>query len=364
MNPKDSVLELTKDLVRFRTECTNIEARKEILAFVDTILPTFTSKKFEFNNYPSSLYSNGTTMPNKFAVILNAHLDVALGTSDQFIPVEKEGKIYGRGVEDMKAAAAAMILAFKEVAPTLKTPVGLQLVTDGNSGGQNGTNYQIEQGITGDFILAGEPSSFNISTKFKGDLRIWVTFSGRKSHSAYPWGGDNAILKMNTFLNKILGMFAEVKRDSWKSTIAPTIISTPNQQMNLIPDSATLALDIRIVPEEYSVHTLLGKIKALLPTDTKLEIYYQSDPFVVSENNPYLMKLKNVAKQVTNKDINISYSNWGGGDITNYSKKGIVGIEFSPFGHGHHTDNEWVSTKSVEVYYEILKNFLLSIDSI
>lgn len=362
MNPNDSVLELTKELIRFETVSTNGEAQRKILAFTEKILPNLSLRKFEFNNHPSYLYSNTSTTPEKFKLILNAHLDVTPGTPEQFLPLEKEGKIYGRGVEDMKAAAAAMIIAFKEIGPTLKVPVGLQLVTDGNSGGEDGTNYQIQQGITAEFVLAGEPTNFTISTRFKGDLRVWVTFTGRKSHSAYPWGGDNAILKMNTFLNKVLGLFEEVKRDSWKSTIAPTIISTTNDQMNLIPDSATLALDIRIVPEEYTIQTILAKIKAFLPADTKLKTYYQSDAFIVPNNNPYLTILKSVAKSVTGKEVDLGYSNWGGGDITHYSKQGIVGIEFSPFGHGHHTDNEWVSTKSIETYYEIIKAFLKTLD--
>ena len=50
------------------------------------------------------------------SVMLNAHMDTvgAGGMADAFVPVVKEGRIYGRGAYDMKGSLAAIMIAARE----------------------------------------------------------------------------------------------------------------------------------------------------------------------------------------------------------------------------------------------------------
>src|SRR3712207_3272476 len=90
------------------------------------------------------------------ALILNAHVDVVPGRPDQFEPFERDGRIYGRGTQDMKGSAAAMLLLLKDLASAGRHPsVSWQFVTDEEIGGDHGTGYLFAQGYTGDFFVAG-----------------------------------------------------------------------------------------------------------------------------------------------------------------------------------------------------------------
>ena len=48
--------------------------------------------------------------------MLNAHMDTvgAGGMADAFVPVVKEGRIYGRGAYDMKGSLAAIMIVARE----------------------------------------------------------------------------------------------------------------------------------------------------------------------------------------------------------------------------------------------------------
>ena len=76
----------------------------------------------------------------------------------------------------------------------LPYPLALQLVTDEEVGGRNGTLHQIEQGVRGEFVIIGEHSGLGIVTDSKGMITATLRAAGRSGHSAYPWHGDNEVI--------------------------------------------------------------------------------------------------------------------------------------------------------------------------
>jgi len=75
----------------------------------------------------------------RFQVILNAHLDVVPAQPDQFRPRREGDRLYARGAQDMKVAALVEAQVFRELAAELPYPLALQLVTDEEVGGRDGT---------------------------------------------------------------------------------------------------------------------------------------------------------------------------------------------------------------------------------
>ena len=203
------------------------------LGFVlDFVGPGFTVERFESGGKPSALVyqgepgqggsgegrggaepggGRGGTGPGAgpggrpaFRVILNAHLDVVPAPPDQFRARRKGSRLYARGAQDMKVSALAEALAFRELAGTVGYPLALQLVTDEEVGGRNGTRYQIERGVRGDFVVVGETSALRIVIESKGMLGVTLRASGRAGHSAYPWLGDNALVKLQRSVHNVL----------------------------------------------------------------------------------------------------------------------------------------------------------------
>ena len=78
------------------------------------------------------------------------------------------------------------------------------------------------------------------------------------------------------------------------------------------------------------------------------------------ESDPYVQGFVKTAANALGKKIEVVGKN-GASDLRHYPK--TAGIEFGPIGVGPHTDNEWVSIKSLGVYYKIIQDFILSLNT-
>src|SRR6266480_217175 len=181
-------------LIAIPSTADNAQGLWDVLDVAMMQLQGFAVEEFKSNGIPSMLVSNKNAKTREFKIILNAHLDVVPAREYQLL--EKEGRFYGRGVYDMKIAAAVIIFLFKELAKSVDYPLALQLVTDEELGGFCGTKYQVEQGVRGEFVLAGDISSLRIQNKSKGMLWLKIKTNGKSAHGAYPWEGENALGKL------------------------------------------------------------------------------------------------------------------------------------------------------------------------
>ena len=163
-------------------------------------------ERFESAGTPSALVYRGAARP-AFGVILNAHLDVVAAPAAQFRPYREGDRLYARGAQDMKVAALAQALAFRELAGRVPYPLGLMLVTDEETGDPRGTLHQLNAGVTARFAVIGEASGLGIATECKGIAGVRLTAEGRSAHGAYPWRGDNALLKLNRAIDAILAAY-------------------------------------------------------------------------------------------------------------------------------------------------------------
>jgi len=354
----NKIMDLSQRLISIPSTRENPDQLKKIINFCQDFLKDFSQEYFESNNIPSLLVYNTKTRPKKFKIILNGHLDVVPAKAEQFKPHEKNGKLYGRGTNDMKTATAVLMLIFQELAKKINYPLALQLTTDEEVGGLNGVKYQIKKEVRADFFITGESTDLNIKNEAKGVIWLKLTTFGKAAHGAYPWLGDNALWKLITVLNQIQKKFPLTLKNHWQTTVNLATITTLNTSFNRIPDSASATIDIRYIPKEAK--TIQEKIKSLIPKGVKLE-FATNEPYHYSNmNNVYSKTLSKVIKKITGQPPKITKGH-GASDARHYSEKGILGIEFGPTGEGLHSDNECVEIKSLEKYYQILKEFLLEI---
>ncbi len=352
----NNILFLSKQFISIPSTKENPTALKQVLELAKKQVAEYTIERFEKNGVHSFLAYNTKTRPKKFKVILDAHLDVVPAKDSQYKQRESGGKLYGRGTYDMKSAAAAEILVFKEMAKKVNYPVALQIVTDEEIGGFNGAKHQLEQGVKCDFMIAGEGTDFGINNKAKGIIWFRVLTSGRTGHGAYLWNGENAIWKMKKFLDILEKKYPVPSKEAWQTTVNLSRIETANQTFNKIPDNCVVSLDMRYIPEESK--TILNDLKRLLPAEFQLEIEEKEPAHFTAEKNPYIIKLQQATKKITGK-LPPTVAKHGGSDVRHYTAAGCAGVTFGPVGVGLHTDNEWVNIKSLEDYYLILKDFLL-----
>jgi succinyl-diaminopimelate desuccinylase len=365
----NKILELTKKLIQFQTTSDNLDEHRRIIDFVKEELKDFTIIEFEKNGIlsllihnqdPKFLPANAGDIRNsepraQFNIILNGHLDVVHADETQFSPVEKDGKLFGRGSYDMKSGCAIIIELFKNIAHEVNYPLALQLVMDEEAGGFTGTLHQLEQGVRSDFVIGTEPTDYLIKTKAKGILWIKIHAKGESAHGAYPWKGKNSIQLLRETMNNIEAIFPTPQKDEWVTTCNPTQISTDNKSSNSTPNNAFVGYDIRFVPEDEA--TIIDRIKSTLPENCKLEVVFHEPVHNADDNNNYVRKLVEIVKEETEIVDPIIKSN-GASDLRHYQKFGIAGVEFGPKGAGHHSEEEWVDVESLERTYVILNEFL------
>ena len=124
--------------------------------------------------------------------------------SDPFVPIERDGHLYGRGAADMKSSLAAMIVACETVlaGPRPAGRIGFLVTSDEEGPATHGTVKVMEwleqQGTCLDYCIVGEPSSAErlgdtIKNGRRGSLNGRLTVKGRQGHVAYPQHADNPI---------------------------------------------------------------------------------------------------------------------------------------------------------------------------
>jgi len=353
---RNKILQLTKSLISMKTDSGNKDALKKALVLLLDKVNEYTIEEFISNGVVSVLIHNRKRGTRDFKIILNGHIDILPGKDIQYIPKVVGNKFYGAGAMDMKASIACLLLTFKKVAKNVDYPIALQIVTDEQPGGFNGTKYQIDKGVRGDFIIAGEPTNLNVVNKAKGVLWLKISTKGKTAHSAYPWEGKNAIWDMMSFLSTLRREYPIPNSQQWVSTINLSKISTENMTFNKIPDNCESWVDIRFTPDNENI---LKSIKSMLPKGFNIEVVENEPPMNVSKDNDYIKRLQKIGKAVLDKEIKL-YEAQGTSDARFYNQVDCSGIEFGPIGGGIGSDKEWVNITSLENYCVILNEFLLS----
>ncbi len=354
-NSKD-LTNLAIALMKLPSTSDQPDLLSKVLGLATDELKEFPMKEFVSNGKRSILVSNIKPVPKYFKLLLNGHLDVIPAQAELFNPKIINEKLYGRGSQDMKGPAVCLISAFKTCAKKVDYPLALQLVTDEEIGGFDGTKYQINQGITADYVLVGESTNFDIKYETKGIVWIKITISGKTAHSAYLWNGQNAINEMAKVIIKLNKILPFPTKEAWRTTMNPSIIETTNTTKNKVPDNCSLVLDIRYPYGQKAFY--LKKIKNALPENAKVEILLDEPAFQTEKNHKFIKQVQKVTKEVTGRKPKLIKGH-GSSDLRFFQGKCNSGIEFGPIEAGLHSDDEWVDIQSLVEFCEIIKKVIL-----
>ena len=332
---------------------------------LDFVGPGFTVERFASEGKPSALVHRGGRDDNSertcFRVILNAHLDVVPAPPEQFRPRRDGMRLYARGAQDMKVSALAEALAFRELAGLVDDPLALQLVTDEEVGGRNGTRHQIASGVRGDFVVIGETSGLRIVTESKGMLGVTLRARGRGAHSAYPWLGDNALVMLIRSIDNVLARYPVATEEAWRTTVNVARMQTPNQARNQIPADAEAWLDIRYPPEDTDLAGRSdGEIAAYLQSFCAPGVTAVVDHLDAPQNadggRPEITRLAEAARAQGYDPAFLRKH--GTGDGRFYADAGMTAVAFGVGGHGQHGADEHADIGTIGPYYRALSRFL------
>ncbi|TPG60434.1 ArgE/DapE family deacylase [Roseomonas nepalensis] len=138
------------------------------------------------------------------SLILQGHIDVVpegpseMWTHPPYGGVVRDGWLYGRGANDMKAGVSAMIFAMDAIRDAGLRPAGdvhVQTVTEEESTG-NGALATLLRGYRADACLIPEPTAGTITRAHTGTLWFRLRVRGVPVHVAVADTGTNAILSV------------------------------------------------------------------------------------------------------------------------------------------------------------------------
>jgi len=160
------------------------------------------------------------------SLILNGHIDTVTvepvneWTHDPYGAEIIEGKMFGRGVSDMKSGIVTSLIALEcliELGVKLRGDVIFQSVVNEEHAG-NGTLACIERGITADAAIITEPTKHDIRLGSAGSVCWGVEIAGRSRPTGARWAGQeqngiSAIEKIPCIIDSLLAMEQKINRD-------------------------------------------------------------------------------------------------------------------------------------------------------
>ncbi|GAA0530134.1 M20/M25/M40 family metallo-hydrolase [Paractinoplanes ferrugineus] len=345
------------DLVAVPSTADRPAALAEVLDLaIDHAGPGFTVRRFESNGKPSALL-HPPGRPGPFRIILNAHLDVVPAPPELFVPRRAGDRLYGRGTHDMKSAAVVLTDVFRTMAAELPYPIALQLVTDEEVGGADGTAHQLAQGVRAEFVVIGEQSDLRVVTESKGICQARLVATGRAAHAAYPWLGDNALLTLTEAVGRLLAVHPVPRSQAWATTVNVARLETPNHAYNQVPAEATAWLDIRYPPTDAdfagrTADQVAAHLTGIAGVPARVDAL--GPPHHADPAGPFARALLAAAGRGPLRKH-------GAADSRHYHALGIDAVIFGPGGDGQHGPEEYVDLTTLRPYHDALVTFLRSV---
>ena len=288
-------LKLLSDLVSFKTITPNGEdAIDYCSAFLERL--GFNCQKLVFGEV-SNLYAKfGNSDKN---ICFAGHIDVVPPQggwdSDPFVLTERNGRLYGRGTNDMKGPLSAGLLAIADFLNSTNPDfsISVLLTCDEEIMGDNGTTKVVDflqshsekikgcvlcescsPGRSGEYIKIGCRGSLNIDFRSVGDQCHVV--NGKKF--------GNHLHEFVEFLSR----FSKTALDSGNSKFSPsdiemTSIDIGNPVRNIVPQEAVAKFNIRF-NDIWTFDKLEAFICSLLPQNISVSFERFGFPFIGADD--------------------------------------------------------------------------------
>lgn len=213
-------------------------------------------------------------------------------------------RIYGRGSCDTKGNLAAAVMAVKAIKDAGVPFAGRLLLCHpvDEEGMMSGIKHFIRQGHAEgvDGAVICEPEENQLCVAQKGAMRVEVTVRGSMAHGAMPLSGVNPVTRAARFVVAV----EELERQEISChgedeflgypSITPTILLGPESgepQINVIPASAYVALDIRTVPAQ-SHEEIVARLEECLAGLRDKDPDFDADLEVIEERPPTATDVK------------------------------------------------------------------------
>jgi acetylornithine deacetylase/succinyl-diaminopimelate desuccinylase family protein len=203
-------------------------------------------------------------------LLFEAHMDTVSPDAmpDPFTPVERNGRLHGRGACDTKGSLAAMMAAVETLAQDdIACTIELLAAVDEETRGSGVAAY-VRAGNRPDAAIVGEPTELAVIHAHNGCLRGEIHVIGRAAHTSVAHEGINAIEGMADVVKALAALNREIAArpggPAENGSLTVSIIHG-GTGLNIVPERCTIAYDRRTTPGQTS-SAALAEIDAALDT--------------------------------------------------------------------------------------------------
>lgn len=287
-------------------------------------------------------------------VIVAGHIDTVPVNNN--LPTRLEGEtLWGRGTVDMKAGVAVALKLAVELAEPRHDVTWVFYDHEEVSAELNGLGRIARtrpELLEADFAILGEPSNGTVEGGCNGTIRVALSATGKRAHSARAWMGENAIHKLGPALAALASYEAssvEVDGLVYRESLSAVSVSG-GVAGNVIPDSATLMVNYRFAPDKNVEQALEFLCDIFSSYDVSID---DSAPGA----RPGLTSA--IAKEFVDVVGQPPAAKYGWTDVARFSEFGIPAINFGPGDPSlAHADDERVDTAQIVECERVLRSWL------
>lgn len=209
-----------------------------------------------------------TSLGRPHRVVIAGHIDTVPVNGN--LPSEMRGDIlWGRGTVDMKAGVAVHLRLAKDLVEPLHDITWIFYDLEEVEATRNGLGRLSRNHpdlLVGDFAILGEPSNAIIEGGCNGTMRVAISATGERAHSARSWMGSNAIHAAHVILERLANYEAKtVTVDGLDYREGLNAVGIRGGVAgNVIPDACTVDVNFRFAPSKSEADAF-AEVTALFP---------------------------------------------------------------------------------------------------
>lgn len=293
------------------------------------------------------------------SLMLNAHLDTVgvEGMAAPFSAEIRDGKLYGRGSQDMKCSIAASLAAAKALRDAdIKLAGDLILTFVADEEYASIGMQDLVKRYQADGCIVTEPTGHAICAAHRGFLWYKITAQGRAAHGSRYDEGIDAIMHIGRFLAGLDQLEQELRQRPTASlagvpSLHASMISG-GTEISVYPATCELHVERRTNPIETAAQCLAelqaiaDRIMAADPNvQLTVEEYLERKPFEVATDAPIVTTLQTAIRNRLGSNAPIEGASYWT-DAAFSADAGIESVIFGPIGDGLHSAEEWVDLQS------------------